>query len=175
MSGEQLDECEALRSIYGDDFASSDCAGSSSATAVSFSLKILPNGSSPSEDAPNHVGIVLKVEFPPTYPETVPILTIPAASAKGLETSQLAQLEASAKACAEKNLGAPSIYEVTECIREWLLEHNEPQGSGSAYDEMIKERRAAEKAALASSKSGEYNDAIISRNRACVNACLVFA
>ena len=33
------------------------------------------------------------------------------------------------------------MYAVAERLREWLQRHNEPAGSGSGYDEMLKRQR----------------------------------
>lgn len=39
--------------------------------------------------------------------------------------------------------GGPCMYAVAERLREWLQAHNEPAGSGSAYEEMLKRQKKA--------------------------------
>lgn len=39
-------------------------------------------------------------------------------------------------------MGAPCVYAVAERLREWLQAHNDPPGSGSGYDEMLKRQRS---------------------------------
>jgi hypothetical protein len=39
--------------------------------------------------------------------------------------------------------GGPCMYAVAERLREWLQSHNEPAGSGSAYEEMQKRQKKA--------------------------------
>lgn len=136
MSAEQVEEVEALQSIYGD-----EVTVLSSTAPITLDLSV-----SPSADIV-HVSAVLHVVMPEAYPASeVPQLTI--ASSKGLDDKLVTELLASARTAAVEGLGMPSIYAALERCRDWLGEHNEPPGSGSAYDEMLKRQRNEEKVKL---------------------------
>ena len=136
---EQAGEIEVLSSIYDKDFI----VGAPT-QPIKFRLKLTPAASG-DDPRDNHVAATLHVTLPLTYPDVLPILSI--TGEKGLAVEQLAELTELAVTVAEENAGAPLCYAVAERLREWLQEHNEPAGEGSAYDEMLKRQRAAERAA----------------------------
>lgn len=61
----------------------------------------------------------------------------------------------------QENAGTPCVYAVAERLREWLQAHNEPAGSGSAYDEMLKRQKAKD------APAGERGGRVTARGRRC--------
>jgi hypothetical protein len=74
--------------------------------------------------------------MPLDYPSVLPELSIEVV--KGLTPGQAAELLLVANRSAEENLGTPSIYMVSENVREWLLDHNIAGQDGSMYAEMMR-------------------------------------
>jgi RWD domain len=70
----------------------------------------------------NHVGCRLLVTLSETYPEVLPELDIEII--KGLAADHQDEILRIAREEAEANIGAPSIFAITERIREWLVENN---------------------------------------------------
>jgi RWD domain len=70
----------------------------------------------------NNVGCRLLVTLPETYPEDLPQLDIEIV--KGLANEHQEEIQRIAIEEATTNLGTPSIYAVTERVREWLIENN---------------------------------------------------
>ena len=134
---DQANEVEALKSIYDQDFIVPP-----KTTGFGFWIKVRPDTGG---GAPAHVGATLHVTLPSMYPDEKPAVFV--SGDKGLSPEQVAALSALAVETAEENIGTPCIYTVVERLREWLVEHNEPAGEGSAYDEMVKRQRALERVA----------------------------
>ncbi len=84
----------------------------------------------------------MRVSFPPTYPDAAPSLRL--SIERGLDDKLLGEAQGVMAAAAADNAGAPCVYAVAERVREWLVEHNEPFGGGSAYEEMIRRQKAKE-------------------------------
>lgn len=141
---DQANEFEALASIYADDFSSKVAPGEGS--PVSLTIKIVPNQG---DTGPNHVGVLLHVTFSDDYPDVPPQMAIPHGDSFGLTEKQIPELVKLAASTAEENVGSASVYTIAERLREWLQENNEPMGTGSAYEEMIKRQRREEKEAAA--------------------------
>jgi hypothetical protein len=70
----------------------------------------------------NHVGCRLVVTLPETYPEIVPYIRIEIV--KGLAAEHQDEIQQLAMDEATNNIGTPSIYAITERVREWLIENN---------------------------------------------------
>ena len=138
---EQANEVEALQAIFQDDFLPVDGGGSAPVTA--YRVRLAPEIGGDAKA--NHVVALLGVRYPPTYPEAPPDLELTAE--RGLSPPQVDELRALVAECAGGNAGAPLVYVVAERVREWLQEHNEPAGEGSAYEEMLKRQRAKEREA----------------------------
>jgi hypothetical protein len=144
---EQATECEALCSIYGEDFLLRGCpveaASMLSTTALAtspefnFSVRVCPPAT------PCHVSLTAVFTLPSSYPEVSPSLSFE--SEKGLDDDSKRELKTGAMRLADDRKGEARCYEMVEWIREWLGEHNEQSGEGSAYDEMMKRQRLKEK------------------------------
>ena len=141
LLAEQESEVEALQAIYQSDFVAEGNSGT--VPVRTFSLRLEPEIGGDAKT--NHVCISLSVRYPPRYPESPPELDLRVE--KGLDSSQMAELRVVMDACAEENAGTPLVYAVAERLREWLQEHNEPAGEGSAYEEMLRGQRAKEREA----------------------------
>lgn len=115
---EQEMEAEAMAAIFDSQF--------SVLGPGRWSVDVFPENSSDggdSDGAVNHVGCQLLVRLPATYPEEeFPDLDI--VVLKGLAEEQRLILKELAAAEAQANMGVPSIFAVTERLREWLLENN---------------------------------------------------
>lgn len=107
------------------------------------------------------VSLLLVTIMPEEYPNVVPTLSIE--TIKGLTISQRDEILDVANKSAQDNLGMPSIYMVTEAVREWLLDNNVPGQDGSMYAEMMRKaqqkeleaKKREERAALASQADRE--------------------
>eukprot|EP00750_Incisomonas_marina_P017123 INCI19879.1.p1 GENE.INCI19879.1~~INCI19879.1.p1 ORF type:complete len:309 (-),score=94.53 INCI19879.1:61-987(-) len=142
---EQADEIEALESMYPDDFELIHGADGPAGDGVkpTFKISLLPT--EPADEEVNHVGCVLEVECPPTYPsDTEPVLRIH--PLKKLTEAQVKKLRGIAEEAAQENVGAPAVFMVIEAIREWLMENNEDPGDGSAFSEMMRRQRDSQRA-----------------------------
>lgn len=62
----------------------------------------------------------------------------------GLTDEQLEQLYDVAAESAKENLGIPMVYSITEELRAWLQDHNEPSGEKSMYASMLERVKEAE-------------------------------
>ncbi len=70
----------------------------------------------------NHVGCRLVVTLPETYPEIEPVIHIEIV--KGLAAEHQDEIQHLALEEATNNIGTPSIYAITERVRDWLIENN---------------------------------------------------
>eukprot|EP00587_Corethron_hystrix_P008120 CAMPEP_0113316530 /NCGR_PEP_ID=MMETSP0010_2-20120614/11772_1 /TAXON_ID=216773 ORGANISM="Corethron hystrix, Strain 308" /NCGR_SAMPLE_ID=MMETSP0010_2 /ASSEMBLY_ACC=CAM_ASM_000155 /LENGTH=329 /DNA_ID=CAMNT_0000173271 /DNA_START=49 /DNA_END=1038 /DNA_ORIENTATION=+ /assembly_acc=CAM_ASM_000155 len=110
-------------------------------------------GRSPDSDGDyNHVGLLLTLSIPPLYPldkEAAPsvkfgkpLISLPHPVCTDLMTHIKDTLLPGLK---ESMAGMPYMYDLSEGIREWLLERNDPSivrdlGDGSMYGEMIRRK-----------------------------------
>lgn len=129
-SEEQLEEVEALASIFGDDF--------SAISHVEHAITIAPS----TDPASNHVTVKLVTSMPSDYPNIPPNLTIEVV--KGLNSKQASDLLELANNCAQENVGMPSVFVICEAVREWLLDNNLPGQDGSMYAEMMRRTQQKE-------------------------------
>jgi hypothetical protein len=114
---EQEMEAEAMTAIFDSHFEVMD--------TKQWKITIYPETGTTDEqelETLNHVGCTLLVTLPETYPEVVPQLDIEIL--KGLATEHQDEIQRIALEEATTNLGTPSIYAITERIREWLIENN---------------------------------------------------
>jgi len=112
-----------------------------------WTVDIYPEtASDPDElDELNHVAIQLHVTLPETYPdEALPTLRVEIL--KGLaDDPHRTELQNISEEEAASNEGLPSIYAVTERLREWLLENNRPGLDDiSMYAQMMRKQRDKE-------------------------------
>ena len=143
---DQANEVEALQAIFQDDFVPEG----SGAPLTAYRLRLVPDMGADAKT--NHVAASLCVRYPLTYPEAAPTLALSAD--RGLSEAQVSELRGVLAASAAENAGTPLVYVVAERVREWLQEHNEPAGEGSAYEEMLKRQRAKERGDAGGSSSG---------------------
>lgn len=129
---EQEDEMMSLEAIYGEDYV----AGS----ATSFRVRIQPSLGGQAEKV--WVSCTLEVEYTPGYPGDLAVLRL--TDVVGLSALQCGELEGRVGATALELQGGPCVYGVVECVREWLSERNVKPSDGSAFDEMMREKRAKE-------------------------------
>eukprot|EP01038_Epipyxis_sp_PR26KG_P016859 gene16859-23104_t len=153
MNVEQLEELEVLQSIF---FAEFELI---SADPTTFKIYICPN---PGQEQDNHVSINLVCEFIADYPEkSPPLMTIEVK--KGLSSVHASELLSIAEKVANDNIGMPSIFSITESIKEWLVDNNVAGQDGSMYSEMLRRmnqketeiKKQSEKAAITAAADSE--------------------
>jgi RWD domain len=134
---EQEMEAEAMAAIFDSHFEVLE--------AKKWSVTIYPESGDPSElDTLNHVGCKLLVNLPEMYPEVCPELDIEIV--KGLAEEQRLELKKLADEEATANQGVPSLFAVTERLREWLLENNvKGLDDVSMHAQMMRKKLQAEK------------------------------
>jgi len=139
---EQEDEMEALESIFVEDFK---CIHDVASGHPEFEISLWPEEGG-EDESDNFVGVVLKCAYPTNYPEVVPRIEIRVL--KGLSAEEAEELLAVANKAAKEELGSPGLFAVTEEVKEWLREHNEDKGDGSAFAQMqLRAKRAADQKA----------------------------
>jgi hypothetical protein len=141
MSSEQEDEVQSLEAIYTEDFTLE------SPSSVRVAIKPSTGG----VGGKVWVSCMLCVAFREGYPAVAAALSL---QPSGLSESQVAELEGIVDSTASELLGTPVVYAVVERVREWLSERNEKPSDGSAFDEMMRVRRAAEAAAAGGGGGG---------------------
>lgn len=138
---EQEDEMEALESIFVEDYK---CIHDVASGNPEFEILLWPEEGG-EDESNNFVGVVLNCAYPPTYPEVVPRIKIRVL--KGLSEQEAEELLAVANSSARDEVGCPGLFAVCEEVKEWLREHNEDKGDGSAFAQMqLRAKRAAKKA-----------------------------
>ena len=140
---EQEDELQSLEAIYEADFAREG--------AAALRVRIAPAAGDGAAKA--WVGCTLRCAFAAGYPASAPA-ALSLCDVVGLTEAQLGELEGLVGAAALELLGAPCVYSVVESVREWLNAHNEKPSDGSAFDEMMRNKRAAEAAAAGGGAGG---------------------
>jgi len=134
---EQQMEAEALTAIF------DDCLEVvNDQQPFEWAIRLWPEQHSPEE---NHVGIRLVAKIPLDYPEiSLPELSIEIL--KGLTPDHADDLLVMAKEEAEANLGLPSIFAISERLREWLAENNvKGMDDVSMYAQMMRREKEKEK------------------------------
>jgi RWD domain len=98
----------------------------------------------------NHVACRLLVTLPETYPEILPDLDVEIV--KGLVSEHQEEIHRIAMEEASNNLGTPSIYAITERVREWLIENNtKGLDDVSMHAQMIRKQLLEEKSKVCDS------------------------
>ena len=143
-------ELEAMASIFVDDYAGPDVEDPDALAALpresrcTFSIKLVPDPSA--DDAENHVGVNLRFTYPPTYPDVLPEMALEPLKGKPMRAAQLDALRGVCAECGEGLVGMPMAFSICEAAKEWLVEHNEPAGDGSAYADMMRRQKDAARA-----------------------------
>ena len=138
---EQEEEMQSLEAIYSEDYSaeSSSC----------ISVRVAPSLEGSGQKA--WVSCSLRCAYSAGYPAVPAVLTV---QGVGLREAQTQELEALVAATQQELLGTPVVYAVVEAVREFLTAHNEKPSDGSAYDEMMRTKRAAEAAAAGGAGGG---------------------
>mmetsp|Transcript_13950 Transcript_13950/g.38347 ORF Transcript_13950/g.38347 Transcript_13950/m.38347 type:complete len:297 (-) Transcript_13950:91-981(-) len=148
---EQEMEAEALTAIF------DECLEViQSAQPFRWAVTLYPEQHVDDDDAedPNHVGIKLTATIPLTYPEALPELEIEIL--KGLVSEHQDTLLQLANEEAEANLGLPSIFAISERLREWLIENNvKGLDDTSMFAQMKRRELESEKATQKASQQFE--------------------
>ena len=124
---EQSLEAEALEAIFDSHFTKlvDDVEKSSSTDPAVPSLQRWRIELYPELDQEEcHVACQLEVTLPETYPEVAPEVSVQII--QGLTKDHARELTDMAIEEAEANLGVPSIYSISEKLREWLMDNNRP-------------------------------------------------
>jgi len=117
---EQALELEALEAIYMDDYVRIH-----DVEPAAFELKLVPETGAGEEI--NHVAVILRVAYKPTYPEVPPDLSVRAV--RGLDDTQLNEIKAVVDEAAQSEdlVGTAMVYAIAERTQEWLVRHNFPE------------------------------------------------
>lgn len=114
MSQEEQElEIEALTSLFEEGKEFERISG------TEFKLVLVPH---PTGDEENHVGVTLHVTYTPEYPETAPEWELE--DVKGLPDEKQNVLKGKVEDSINSSLGMAMIYQVTEDIKEYLLDNN---------------------------------------------------
>jgi len=146
------DELVSLEAIYGADYVPE--------SPLSFLVKIQPSlgGSHDTVFVSCNLSVVYPAEGYPTKPAGLALKDV-----IGLSPSQLSELEGIVGATAIELLGSPCVYSVVEAVREWLTNHNIKPSDGSAFDEMMRAKKARETPILQQGALSRENDPSIKK------------
>ncbi|KAL6618007.1 kinase-like domain-containing protein [Neocallimastix sp. 'constans'] len=136
-------ECEALQAIYMDDYISLENNYSVWKVKLkypTFKIHLAPVPLDKNNEEGIYVSIDLVVKFTPLYPNTLPELYLK--DGKGLSDNEIDDLNNIIKNLARELLGNEMIYEIAQCIEDYLTEHNKK--SVSVYEEMLKRQEVDE-------------------------------
>lgn len=138
---EQLMELEALESIYDAEYAlKSGEAGADDELPRRVELTLWPEREG--EGGENHVGVLMVVEMPPSYPSTDPPM-ITLTNIKDLPDSQMDAMRAIVDEAVTENVGEALVFTVGEAVKEWLVDNNVKHLD--AHESMMQRREQAEK------------------------------
>ena len=70
------------------------------------------------------VSVRLSVQYPPTYPDVRPLLTVQSLS--GLSKQQVEHISSLANTEADNSVGTECMFQISQAIRDWLVENNKP-------------------------------------------------
>ena len=113
---EQKDEIEALECIFVDEYELL------SENPIKFEIHLKADWD---EEESNFVELKLIIEFQEEYPEVVPKFQIKNMSEDRISNNELYECENLFRHSAEEMLGEPMIYEITEKLKEYLIEKND--------------------------------------------------
>ncbi|GBG26207.1 E3 ubiquitin-protein ligase RNF25 [Hondaea fermentalgiana] len=135
---EQQLELEALEAIFVEDYSLEQ---ESSPRVVK--LKLLPF-SGEDADEENKVGVEAQFTLPAEYPEVAPEVAVTAL--RGLTSKQTDELADLALAEVENLLGMAMIFQLSEVIKEWLVENNRDHTDESMHAQMLQKMQDEERA-----------------------------
>eukprot|EP01105_Mastigella_eilhardi_P019642 TRINITY_DN4639_c0_g1_i2.p1 TRINITY_DN4639_c0_g1~~TRINITY_DN4639_c0_g1_i2.p1 ORF type:complete len:1383 (-),score=422.18 TRINITY_DN4639_c0_g1_i2:93-4241(-) len=149
----QRGEMEALASIFGDEFKQLDVPKERAGLATArYSIRVVPysdvrsdasgGGGSGGVVTPlrtsggqhgNFAVVLLDVSYPPNYPDGEP--TIVVEKVRGLSNEHLEELRKIVQELLHKRVGFEVIFDVAQCVQDFLLAHNKKVGS--LHSEML--------------------------------------
>ena len=112
---EQESEIEALEVIFPDEFTI--------LAKKPFKFEIMINSNS--ESAENHLQMLLIVELPHDYPNTIPDMRLKNKSPKYLDNRMIDEYECQMRAKAHESVGMQMIFEICEHLREQIGDIND--------------------------------------------------
>ncbi|KAI8816832.1 kinase-like domain-containing protein [Fimicolochytrium jonesii] len=116
-----LEEVEALRAIYMEDFDEALVQVTTAwkvAPIREFIIQLAPHD----EELKEHCRVVLAIRFTKRYPETAPNLIL--RKVKGISDSQMQELQAKVELFAQQLLGREMIFDIASYIQDELCRHN---------------------------------------------------
>ncbi|KAI1928290.1 eukaryotic translation initiation factor 2-alpha kinase [Ophidiomyces ophidiicola] len=146
-----VNEAEALRSIYGDDFEYVETRQSAWKQCSDIAFKLHLKASSNPE-----VGTDLLVELPATYPKTIPNLSL--AWVDDLRGDTKSRIQALINAKASELVGNEMVYELAVSVQDILEDAAMVQAQSDAGQSLEEERRAQEAAALEEAEKAKLEE-----------------
>lgn len=152
---EQQLELEALEAIFLEDYSLLQ----ESPRVVLLKLFPVPGDDAADE---NQVGVEAKFTLPAQYPEEAPELVL--TPLRGLTQRHCDDLTASTLKEVDNLLGMPMIFQLSEVVKEWLMENNRDHTDESMHALMIKKAqdearaREEEEARARKAERGEDSD-----------------
>jgi hypothetical protein len=133
VTEEQAMELEAMQSIYLDDITLHD-------GARHYEVRLAGGSDNVSS---SKVALVLEVRVPADYPGVVPEVQV--RSVKGVSNRTALELQLKLRDEAQRSLGAPMVFTLTQMLKDWLEEHldGEDDSALSAAEKLAKERTKA--------------------------------
>jgi hypothetical protein len=122
-------EIEALEAIFQQEFKLIKPS-----PGAQFEVRLLPTTET------NHVILVMKVVFPPKYPDVAPQIEL--VPEKGLQPKHIRELTTIMNKSVADGLGEVMIFAVSESLKEWLVEHNQPEKD--LHEQMMERNKVAE-------------------------------
>lgn len=143
MEEEQLEELEALSSIFEQDYLDAEKADALDATEIDrsrphFALNLFPAGE---DENSSFVAVRLHVSFPPDYPDAKPIFKVIPTKGEEALAPLLSELTTALEEEAEESIGGPMCFTLAERAREWLEEHNEDPEEQSLHAKMMRREK----------------------------------
>ncbi|KAK8822882.1 rwd domain containing protein [Blastocystis sp. ATCC 50177/Nand II] len=147
---EQSMEIEAMQAVFMDDF---ELISSDPST---YKIKIVPV-----LGGENYVGVSMVVKYTPKYPDEIPNICF--VDAINISDDDIINLTQMIYDKIPEFLGMAMVYNITEVVKDWLLDRNVPkQEEGSMYDEMIRRQQKAKE--LADAEAEKEAAAIAEKN-----------
>lgn len=134
-------EIEALEAIFQQDFKLTKPS-----PGAQFELTLLPTTNI------NHVILLMKVVFPPKYPDVAPQIEL--VPEKGLQPKHIRELTALTQKSVNDGIGEVMIFAVSEVLKEWLVEHNQPEKD--LHEQMMERNKVAESESEGEEEEDDY-------------------
>ncbi|KAK9471529.1 kinase-like domain-containing protein [Dipodascopsis tothii] len=120
----QLNEVEALRAIYMDDFSENASTSAWNKTASpSFNIRLKSQGDTGEDVNDIGVSITLRVQMTATYPRSVPTITL--TNPKNLPQSHMREINAFIKKRTQELIDSEMIFEIASAIQDMLETYSE--------------------------------------------------